>query len=152
MTSNIGAKRITEPKNLGFKANETKEQNYSKMKSNVMEEVKQLLKPEFINRIDDFIVFHKLDEEDLMNITKLLLSNLSKRAKEQMNLDITFSDSIKKHIVTKYSDPLMGARPLRRGITQDIEDALSEEILSGRLSQNEKVRVSYSGEKVIFTK
>lgn len=152
MTSNVGAKRITEPKNLGFKTNETKEQNYAKMKDNVMEEVKQLFKPEFINRIDDFIVFHKLDDDNLLNIAKLLLSNLAKRAKTQMDIEITFTDSVTKHIVKKYSNPLMGARPLRRGITQDIEDALSEEVLSGRLNEGEKVKVSYKGEKVTFTK
>ncbi len=152
MTSNVGAKRITEPKNLGFVSNESEKQNYDKMKSNVMEEVKQLFKPEFINRIDDFIVFKKLDEKNLTDITKLLLSNLAGRAKTQMGIEISFADSLTQFIVKKYSDPLMGARPLKRGITQNVEDALSEEILSGRLSSGDKVKVSYKGEKVTFTK
>ena len=152
MTSNVGAKRITDPKNLGFGVRETKEQNYEKMKKSVMEEVKQLFKPEFINRIDDFIVFHKLDNDDLTDITQLLLNNLAKRAFVQMNLQIKFTPALKKHIVEKYSDPLMGARPLRRGITQEVEDSMSKEILLGNIIEGDKVTVSYKGEKVVFTK
>lgn len=150
MTSNVGAKRITEPKNLGFGSRETKEQNYEKMKSNVMEEVKQLFKPEFINRIDEFIVFHKLDRSELEDITGLLLNNLAKRAKEQMNLKISFTPALKAHIVDKYSDPLMGARPLRRGITQEIEDILADEILAGNVLPGETIKVAYRGEKVVI--
>ncbi|MCR4647995.1 MAG: ATP-dependent Clp protease ATP-binding subunit [Lachnospiraceae bacterium] len=150
MTSNVGAKRITEPKNLGFNSRETAEQNYEKMKSNVMEEVKQLFKPEFINRIDDFIVFHKLGRKELEDITALLLSNLSKRAKENMQIKLIFADELKNHIVDKYSNPLMGARPLRRGIMTEIEDSLASEILSGRISKGKSVRVSYENEKIKF--
>ena len=150
MTSNVGAKRITEPKNLGFGSKETKEQNYEKMKSSVMEEVKQLFKPEFINRIDDFIVFHKLDRKELEEITALLLSNLSKRAKEQMDIELKFTNALKLHIVDKYSNPLMGARPLRRGIMCEVEDPLAEEILSGRVTEGDYVKVSFKGEKVNF--
>ena len=150
MTSNVGAKRITEPKNLGFGSKETKEQNYETMKSSVMEEVKQLFKPEFINRIDDFIVFHKLDRKELEEITALLLSNLSKRAKEQMDIELKFTNALKLHIVDKYSNPLMGARPLRRGIMCEVEDPLAEEILSGRVTEGDYVKVSFKGEKVNF--
>ena len=150
MTSNVGAKRITEPKNLGFGGKETKEQNYDKMKSNVMEEVKLLFKPEFINRIDDFIVFHKLERKDLENITSLLLSNLSKRAKEQMDVDLKFTTALRNHIVDKYSNPLMGARPLKRGIMVEIEDLLASEVLSGRISEGDYVKVSFKGGKVNF--
>ena len=150
MTSNVGAKRITEPKNLGFGSKETKEQNYEKMKSNVMEEVKQLFKPEFINRIDDFIVFHKLERKELEDITALLLSNLAKRAKEQMDIDLHFTNALKNHIVDKYSNPLMGARPLRRGIMCEVEDPLASEILSGNISEGNSVKVSFKGEKVKF--
>ncbi|MBR5066364.1 MAG: ATP-dependent Clp protease ATP-binding subunit, partial [Lachnospiraceae bacterium] len=150
MTSNVGAKRITEPKNLGFGSKETKEQNYEKMKANVMEEVKQLFKPEFINRIDDFIVFHKLDRKELEDITSLLLSNLAKRAKEQMNIDLKFTVALKNHIVDKFSNPLMGARPLRRGIMIDIEDPLASEILSGSIEEGDTVKVSFNKGKVNF--
>ena len=150
MTSNVGAKRITEPKNLGFGGKETKEQNYDKMKSNVMEEVKLLFKPEFINRIDDFIVFHKLERKDLENITSLLLSNLSKRAKEQMDVDLKFTTALRNHIVDKYSNPLMGARPLKRGIMVEIEDLLASEVLSGRINEGDYVKVSFKGGKVNF--
>ena len=150
MTSNVGAKRITEPKNLGFGSKESKEQNYEKMKSNVMEEVKQLFKPEFINRIDDFIVFHKLDRKELEDITSLLLSNLAKRAKEQMNIDLKFTVALRNHIVDKFSNPLMGARPLRRGIMVDIEDPLASEILSGNIEEGDTVKVSFNKGKVNF--
>ena len=150
MTSNVGAKRITEPKNLGFGSRETKEQNYEKMKSGVMEEVKQLFKPEFINRIDEFIVFHKLDRCELEDITGLLLNNLANRAKENMNIKISFTPALKAHIVDKYSDPLMGARPLRRGITQEIEDLIAEEILAGNILSGETIKVAYRGEKVVI--
>ena len=150
MTSNVGAKRITEPKNLGFGSKETKEQNYEKMKANVMEEVKQLFKPEFINRIDDFIVFHKLDRKELEDITSLLLSNLAKRAKEQMNINLSFTPALKNHIVDKFSNPLMGARPLRRGIMVEIEDPLASEILSGNIEEGDTVKVSFNKGKVNF--
>ena len=150
MTSNVGAKRITEPKNLGFGSKETKEQNYEKMKSNVMEEVKQLFKPEFINRIDDFIVFHKLDRKELEDIAALLLSNLAKRAREQMNIDLKFTAPLKLHIVDKFSNPLTGARPLKRGIMMEVEDPLSMEILSGRIKEGDTVKVSVKGGKVNF--
>lgn len=150
MTSNVGAKRITEPKNLGFGSKESKEQNYEKMKSNVMEEVKQLFKPEFINRIDDFIVFHKLDRKELEDITSLLLSNLAKRAKKQMNIDLKFTVALRNHIVDKFSNPLMGARPLRRGIMVDIEDPLASEILSGNIEEGDTVKVSFNKGKVNF--
>lgn len=152
MTSNVGAKRITDPKNLGFGTRETKEQNYEKMKKSVMEEVKQLFKPEFINRIDDFIVFHKLDEKNLEDIADLLLKNLAKRAYVQMNIAINFTPALKKHIVDKYSEPLMGARPLRRGITQEIEDFLSKEILMGHVNEGDTIKVSVKDKKVVLTK
>ena len=115
-----------------------------------MEEVKQLFKPEFINRIDDFIVFHKLDRKELEDITALLLSNLAKRAKEQMDIDLHFTNALKNHIVDKYSNPLMGARPLRRGIMCEVEDPLASEILSGNISEGNSVKVSFKGEKVKF--
>jgi ATP-dependent Clp protease ATP-binding subunit ClpC len=150
MTSNVGAKRITEPKNLGFGSKENKEQNYEKMKSNVMEEVKQLFKPEFINRIDDFIVFHKLDRKELEDITSLLLSNLADRAKKQMDIELKFTNALKAHIVDKYSNPLMGARPLKRGIMMEVEDPLANEILSGNLEEGSYVKVSFRSSKVVF--
>lgn len=152
MTSNVGAKKITEPKNLGFGSRTTAEENHEKMKNQVMEEVKQLFKPEFINRIDDFIVFHKLDRTNLEDITALLLKNLAGRAKKQMKIELKFTTELKNHIVDKFSDPLMGARPLKRGIIKELEDPLCEEILSGRVNAGDTVKVNYKEEKVVFTK
>lgn len=152
MTSNVGAKKITEPKNLGFGSRTTEEENHEKMKKQVMEEVKQLFKPEFINRIDDFIVFHKLSRTNLEDITSLLLKNLATRASEQMKIELKFSPELKNHIVDKFSDPMMGARPLKRGIIKEIEDPLCEEILSSGVKEGTTIKVNYKDEKVVFSR
>lgn len=150
MTSNAGAQRIMDPKNLGFGAGATQKQNYDKMKSGVMEEVKKLFKPEFINRIDDIIVFHTLTEADMKNIITLLAGNLMKRCREQMNIELTLSPALKEHIVKKYSDLKMGARPLKRAIQSMIEDALAEEILSGNVKAGDRVTAGVKNEKITF--
>ena len=129
MTSNAGAQRIIDPKNLGFGAEQTQQQDYDKMKSNVMEEVKRLFKPEFINRIDDIIVFHQLNKENMKDIVGLLSSNLHDRCEAQMDIRLTLTSALKEHLVEKYSDAKMGARPLKRAIQSVVEDALAEEIL-----------------------
>lgn len=150
MTSNAGAQRIIEPKNLGFGVTTTKEQDYEKMKSGVMEEVKKIFKPEFINRIDEIMVFHPLSKEDMYRIVTLLCSNLSGRCKKQMKIRLTVSNALKEHIVEKYADYRMGARPLKRALQQVVEDQLAEEILSGRVKQGDTVTAGYRKEKVVF--
>ena len=150
MTSNAGAQRIMEPKNLGFSSGENKEQNYEKMKSNVMEEVKKIFKPEFINRIDEIMVFHPLDKENMKQIVTMLSKNLSSRCKKQMDISLTISPAVKDYIVEKYTDAKMGARPMRRAIQTEIEDALAEEILHGNVKQGDKVSVVLKEKKVCF--
>ena len=150
MTSNAGAGRIVDPKNLGFSAESSEEQDYNKMKSGVMEEVKKMFKPEFINRIDEIMVFHPLNKENMKQIITLLAKSLSDRCKQQMDITLTIAPSIKEHIVDKYSNLKMGARPLKRAVQSVIEDALSEEILNGRVKSGEKVTVSYQNDKICF--
>ena len=151
MTSNAGASRIVEPKNLGFAASTSEKQNYEKMKSNVMEEVKRLFKPEFINRIDEIMVFEQLNKNDMTKIVTLLSQNLCKRCKNQMNIDLTITPALKSYIVDKYTDLKMGARPLKRAIQTEIEDAMAEEILSGKIKEGQKVRAGLQDKKVVFS-
>ncbi len=150
MTSNAGAQRIVEPKNLGFGVATTKEQDYEKMKAGVMEEVKKIFKPEFINRIDEIMVFHPLHKEDMQRIITLLSANLISRCKKQMQIRLTVSNALKEHIIEKYADYKMGARPLKRALQQVVEDRLSEEILSGRIKPGDTVTAGYRKEKVVF--
>ena len=150
MTSNAGAQRIVAPKNLGFFTESTKEQDYEKMKTGVMEEVKKLFKPEFINRIDEIMVFQPLGKEEMHEIVNLLCRVLVKRCKQQMQIRLTVSASLKEHIVKKYSDEKMGARPLKRAIQSVIEDRLAEEILSGKLKPGDTVTAGYRKEQVVL--
>lgn len=150
MTSNAGAQRIMEPKNLGFGAGDTAEKSYDKMKSMVMEEVKKIFKPEFINRIDEIMVFHPLSNDDLMRVVKLLSSNLSKRCKEQMGVELTMTPTLTKYIVKKFSDPKMGARPLKRAIQSFVENELAQEILSGNIREGDVVSATVRDDKVKF--
>jgi ATP-dependent Clp protease ATP-binding subunit ClpC len=150
MTSNAGAQRIVEPKNLGFSAQTNKEQDYEKMKSGVMEEVKKLFKPEFLNRVDEIMVFHPLDKDDMAKITSLLADNIIRRCKEQMNIHFVVSKGLKTHIVDKYSNAKMGARPLKRALQTVVEDRLAEEILAGRVKSGDEVKVGYRKGEVVF--
>ena len=151
MTSNAGAQRIIEPKNLGFGAGETEKQNYDKMKSNVMEEVKRLFKPEFINRIDEIMVFHPLNKDNMKQIITLLSRNLTKRCQKQMGIDLVITPAVKEYLVEKHMDAKMGARPLKRAIQSEIEDALAEEILLGNVKAGDKVTVGLRQKKIVFT-
>lgn len=151
MTSNAGAARIVEPKNLGFAAETTEKQSYEKMKSGVMEEVKRLFKPEFINRIDEIMVFHQLNKGDMKKIVTLLCKNLCARCKTQMDIELTVTGALKEHIVDKFTDLKMGARPLKRAIQTEIEDALAEEILAGKIKQKSRVSAGVHDKKVTFT-
>ena len=151
MTSNAGAQRIIDPKNLGFGAQTTKEQDYDKMKSGVMEEVKRLFKPEFINRIDEIMVFHPLQREDMKKIVTLLAQNLVKRCREQMEIELVITPSVKEWLIEKHMDAKMGARPMKRAIQSEIEDALAEEILRGSVKQGDRVSAGLKNKKIVFT-
>ena len=151
MTSNAGAQRIVDPKNLGFAAVEDAKRDYEKMKSGVMEEVKRSFKPEFINRIDDIIVFHQLNNDNMKAIVSLLAANLYKRCEEQMDIRLSMSGALKEHLVTKYADVKMGARPLKRAIQSVVEDALAEEILMKKVQPGDAVTAGYKSGKVVFT-
>ena len=150
MTSNAGAQRIVDPKNLGFAVMSDEKKDYDKMKSGVMEEVKRLFKPEFINRIDEIMVFHPLQKEDMKQIVTLLAKNLAKRCKEQMNIDLALTSSLKEFIIEEHSDAKMGARPLKRAIQTVIEDALAEEILAGKIKPGDSVSAGVRDKKVVF--
>ncbi len=150
MTSNAGAQRIVDPKNLGFSVASDEKKDYDKMKSGVMEEVKRLFKPEFINRIDEIMVFHPLQKEDMKQIVTLLARNLARRCKEQMNIDLTLTSSLKEWIIEEHSDAKMGARPLKRAIQTVVEDALAEEILAGKIKPGDNVSAGVRDKKVVF--
>lgn len=150
MTSNVGAQRIVEPKNLGFSAGGDAQKNYERMKSGVMEEVKRLFKPEFLNRIDEVMVFHPLTKEEMKQIITLLAENLVRRCREQMGIRLTLTPALKEEIVEKHSDLKMGARPLKRALQTMVEDALAEEILSGRIKTGDSVSAGWREGHVVF--
>ncbi len=150
MTSNAGARNIIEPKNLGFTAHTSEKQEYDRMRKGVMDEVKRIFKPEFINRIDEMIVFHPLGDKELKAIVNLLSKELSERVEKQMGVKLKISASMKDMIIKKHVDVKMGARPLKRAIQSEIEDPLSEEILSGRIKSGDTVTVTVKDEKAAF--
>lgn len=150
MTSNAGAQAIVEPKKLGFAVSDDEKQNYDRMKNSVMEEVRRIFKPEFLNRIDETIVFRSLNKDDMKQIVALMLKELTNRCEKQMGIHLTVRDSVKKYIVDKAYDPKYGARPLRRQIQNDIEDELAEEILSGKVKKDTEVIVTVHKEKIVF--
>ena len=151
MTSNAGAQRIVDPKNLGFAAKRDAEADYNKMKSGVMEEVKRLFKPEFINRIDEIMVFHPLTEQDMKQIVTLLSKNLCERCRTQMDIDLSFTNTLKEYLVKNYSELKMGARPLKRAIQNVVENELATAILEGRVKRGDAVSAGVRGDKVTFT-
>ncbi len=152
MTSNAGAQRIVDPKNLGFAAEKNEARDYEKMKSSVLEEIKHSFKPEFLNRIDDIIVFHQLNDENMRSIVTLLATGLCKRCREQMGITLTVSPALKEHLAEKYADKKMGARPLKRALQSVVEDALAEEILEKKIQPGDVVTAGYKGGRVVFTK
>lgn len=151
MTSNAGASRIIDPKHLGFSRDISEKQDYEKMKAGVMEEVKQMFKPEFINRIDEIIVFHALNEKDVRSIVNIMLRSLAKQVGEQMQIELKFTDTLKTALAKESYDKKYGARPLRRMIQSKVEDALAEEVLAGKVKSGDKVTVSYRNKEVTFT-
>ena len=150
MTSNAGAQSIVEPKKLGFFTEESQEQDYERMKSGVMDEVKRIFKPEFINRIDEIIVFHALNKEHIRKIVNLLLKNLVRRCQEQMSIQLKVSAAVKDYIAQEGYDSKYGARPLRRAIQTKIEDALANEVLEKRISSGDEVQVKLHKNQIIF--
>ena len=150
MTSNVGAQRIVAPKNLGFASDQSAEKDYEKMKEGVMEEVKRLFKPEFINRIDEIMVFHQLSQEEMMQIVTLLSSQFAKRCRTQLEIDLTMSPQVKKYLVDKYADEKMGARPLKRAMQSVVEDAMAEALLKGDIVRGGRVNVVLKNKKIAF--
>ena len=150
MTSNAGAKSIISPKKLGFSTDNSEERSYEAMKETVMEEVKHLFKPEFINRIDDIIVFHPLNEENIKEIVKLMTKEIVKRVKENMDIDISFTDEAIALIAKEGYDPAYGARPLRRELQSKVEDRFAEEFLTGDIKKDDSVTVDAADGQLVF--
>ncbi|MBC5663656.1 MULTISPECIES: ATP-dependent Clp protease ATP-binding subunit [Clostridia] len=150
MTSNTGAQRIIDPKKLGFVTASNADTEHEDMKKNVMDEVKQNFKPEFLNRIDDIIVFRALTEDDVRNISNLLLKELKQRVASQMEIQLKFGDAVKKLIFEKGYDKKYGARPLKRAIQTNIEDVLAEAVLKGEIKRGDTVQVTVRNDKVKF--
>ena len=150
MTSNAGAQAIIDPKRLGFVTKEDKGADYKRMKSNVMNEIKLVFRPEFLNRIDEIIVFHSLGTDEMKKITGLMCKEIVKRAKEQLNITLTIRDSVKKHIVETGTDQKYGARPLRRAIQNQLEDALADAILSGEIKSGDHVEAGLHKKEIKF--
>ena len=146
MTSNAGANRIISPKTLGFGQVKTSEEEYKKMKEGVMEEVKHIFKPEFINRVDEMIVFHALNKENIKDITKIMLKQFAKRVKNQMDMELCIADDVVDFISDKGFDKDYGARPIRRALQTELEDVLAEAVLMGDISIGDTVDVSLSCE------
>ena len=146
MTSNAGANRIISPKTLGFGQAKTSEEEYRKMKEGVMEEVKHIFKPEFINRVDEMIVFHALNKENIKDITKIMLKQFAKRVKDQMDMELCIADDVVDFISDKGFDKDYGARPIRRALQTELEDVLAEAVLMGDISIGDTVDISLSCE------
>ena len=140
MTSNIGARLITDKKkSMGFGDNVSAEQDQAQIKALVTEELKKEFRPEFLNRLDDIIVFHKLSKEDILKISLNMLSGLSKRSLG-LGIEVEFDESVAKQVADIGFDPVYGARPLRRAIQSNVEDALSEKILEGEIVKGDKIK------------
>ena len=150
MTSNAGAQAIVEPKQLGFISQKDEKKDYEKMKSGVMEEVRRLFKPEFLNRIDEIMVFHILNKEEIRKIVFLLLKSLEKRCEEQMDIHLNVTNSAVDYIAEAGFDAKYGARPLRRAIQSKIEDRLANELLEGKIKRGDIVQVQYRNKEIRF--
>ena len=150
MTSNAGAQAIVEPKQLGFISQKDEKKDYEKMKSGVMEEVRRLFKPEFLNRIDEIMVFHTLNKEEIRKIVLLLLKSLENRCEEQMDIHLNVTNSAVDYIAEAGFDAKYGARPLRRAIQSKIEDRLANELLEGKIKRGDIVQVQYRNKEIRF--
>lgn len=150
MTSNAGAQAIVEPKKLGFASTENEKQDYERMKGSVMEEVRRIFKPEFLNRIDETIVFRSLNKEDMKQIVGLMVKELSARCEKQLGISLIIRDAAKQYIVEKAYEPKYGARPLRRKIQEEIEDKLAEKILDGSIKRGSETIVTTKKNAIVF--
>ena len=150
MTSNAGAKAIVEPKKLGFTFEEDEKGDYKRMKSNVMNEVKQIFKPEFLNRIDETIVFHALTKEHMKKIVGLMCKEFTDRVKKQLDIKLVIRSSVKDLIVEKGTDTKYGARPLRRAMQNILEDKMADAILNGEIQSGTQVEVGISKKDIKF--
>ena len=148
MTSNAGASSIVTPKKLGFLSDNDEKADYTRMKASVMDEVKRIFKPEFLNRIDDIIVFHSLTQEHIRKIVGIMMNEISKRAAEQMGIKIHASEGVLRMLSETGFDPVYGARPLRRAIQNKVEDLLAEEILSGQIHRGDQVRLTLTNKEI----
>ena len=151
MTSNAGAQQIIAPKHMGFGTQEDAEADYKRMRENVLEEVKKIFKPEFINRIDEMLVFHTLTQENIQDIVRLMLHTLCKRLESQMSMTLEVSDEAVAYLAKSGFDKNYGARPIRRSIQTKIEDELADRVLSGDIKPGDKVLAGFDGEKITFT-
>ncbi|MBE5899880.1 MAG: ATP-dependent Clp protease ATP-binding subunit [Lachnospiraceae bacterium] len=152
MTSNAGAQSIIEPKKLGFASGNDEKADYNHMKDSVMEEVRRIFKPEFLNRIDETLVFRALNKQDMKKIVSIMMSELVTRAEEQMGITLVIKDSLKSYIVDSAYDPKYGARPLRRKIQRDVEDLLAEEIITSKYKKGDTISISAKRGKIVFEK
>ena len=150
MTSNAGAQAIIDPKKLGFNAKEDAAGDYKRMKSNVMNEIKLIFRPEFLNRIDEILVFHPLDKEQMRKIVSMMCRELARRAKDQLGIKLEIRDSVKSHIVETGTDKKYGARPLRRAVQNQLEDKLAEALLNGEITRDSEVAVVMSKKEIKF--
>ncbi len=150
MTSNAGAQAIIDPKRLGFNAKEDAADDYKRMKSSVINEIKLIFRPEFLNRIDEILVFHPLGKDEMKRIVGLMCREFADRAKNQLGIHLTVRDSVKKHIVEKGTDQKYGARPLRRAMQNMLEDKLAEALLSGEIKRDSDVVVGMSKKEIKF--
>ena len=151
MTSNAGAQSIMAPKKLGFLSGDDEKQDYERMKGSVMEEVKRIFRPEFLNRIDEIIVFHALNKEHIRSIAGILLNGFVKRCKEQMDITLKVQNTAKDIIAEAGFDQKYGARPLKRAIQNKIEDVLAEEILEGKVKSGDTVSLGARNGKLKFS-
>ncbi|MBP5306340.1 MAG: AAA family ATPase, partial [Lachnospiraceae bacterium] len=150
MTSNAGAQRIIAPKNLGFTAVSDSNADYERMKNNVMDEIKQIFKPEFLNRIDETIVFHTLTPENLKEIVGILLKGIKERIGAQLGITLNVTDAAIDNLAKAGYDENYGARPLKRAIQTRVEDKMAEKILEGGIKNGDTVTVDVSGEEIVF--
>ncbi len=152
MTSNAGAQRIISPKQLGFGSREDQEADYKKMKESVLEEVKKIFKPEFINRIDEMLVFHTLTQENIKEIVKMMLGVLTKRLESQLSIVLEVSDEAVEYLAKSGFDKNYGARPIRRSIQTKIEDEIADRVLAAEIMPGDTIRAEYREEKIVFCK
>ena len=152
MTSNAGAQSIIEPKKLGFGAKEDEKQDHERMKASVMEEVKRIFKPEFLNRIDETIVFRALNKDDMKKIIGIMVRDLQKRCKEQLQIDLVIREAAKESIVEKAYDRKYGARPLRRKLQDEVEDRLADALIRGEIHTGDRVIVTTKNKEIIVSK